>query len=77
MSVTDIVEQAKSLCGQYIRARLKRSGVFNRKLGLQRLRSVANLPGGLGKLKGNLRPAGNQLLEKLSVEVGGVRCSAI
>ena len=48
VSVTDIVEQAKSLCGQYIRARLKRAGVFNRKLGLQRLRSVANLqPGGL------------------------------
>ena len=45
--MTDIVEQAKSLCGQYIRARLKRSGMFNRKLGLQRLRSMANLPGGL------------------------------
>jgi len=47
ISVTDIVDQAKSLCGQYIRARLKRSGMFNRKLGLQRLRSMANLPGGL------------------------------
>ena len=45
--MTDIVDQAKSLCGQYIRARLKRSGMFNRKLGLQRLRSMANLPGGL------------------------------
>ena len=47
VSVADIVTQGKSLCGQYIRSRLKRSGVFNRKLGLQRLRSVANLPGGI------------------------------
>jgi hypothetical protein len=47
VSVTEIVNQGKSLCGQYIRSRLKRSGVFNRKLGLQRLRSVANLPGGI------------------------------
>ncbi|XP_023701889.1 uncharacterized protein LOC111861491 isoform X3 [Cryptotermes secundus] len=42
----EIVEQGKSLCGQYIRRRLKRSGVFNRKCGLQRLRTAANLPGG-------------------------------
>ncbi|QQP53346.1 Bcl-2-related ovarian killer protein -like protein A, partial [Caligus rogercresseyi] len=41
VSVTDIVNQAKSLCSQYIRCRLKRSGLFNRKLGLQRLRSMA------------------------------------
>ncbi|XP_059082149.1 bcl-2-related ovarian killer protein homolog A-like isoform X2 [Tigriopus californicus] len=47
VSVQDIVNQAKSLCGQYMRSRLKRSGLFNRKLGLQRLRSVVNLPGGL------------------------------
>ena len=46
VSVQDIVSQAKSLCGQYIRCRLKRSGLFNRKLGLQRLRSMANIPGG-------------------------------
>ena len=39
----DIVVQSKSLCGQYIRSRLKRAGLFNRKLGLQRLRSAANL----------------------------------
>ncbi|CAG0892444.1 unnamed protein product [Darwinula stevensoni] len=32
---------------KYIRWRLKRSGINHRKLGLQRLRSVANLPGGL------------------------------
>lgn len=42
----DIVSQGKTLCGQYIRCRLKRSNMFNRKCGLQRLCSVANLPGG-------------------------------
>ena len=42
----EIVEQGKTLCGQYIRNRLKRSGVFNRKCGLQRLRTAASLPGG-------------------------------
>ena len=43
----EVVTQAKSLCGQHIRAWLKRRGLFTRKLGLQRLRSVASLPGGL------------------------------
>jgi hypothetical protein len=47
VSVQDIVCQTKSLCGQYIRARLKRSGILHRKFGLQRMRSVANLPGGV------------------------------
>lgn len=47
VSVQEVVTQAKSLCGQHIRTRLKRFGLFNRRLGLQRLRSVANLPGGL------------------------------
>ena len=42
-----MVTQAKSLCGQHIRAWLKRRGLFTRKLGLQRLRSLASLPGGL------------------------------
>lgn len=42
----DIVTQGKTLCGQYIRCRLKRNGMFNRKCGLQRLRSVSSLPGG-------------------------------
>ncbi|XP_044738539.1 bcl-2-related ovarian killer protein-like [Chrysoperla carnea] len=36
----EIVTQGKSLCGQYIRSRLKRSGFFNKKLTLTRLRSV-------------------------------------
>ena len=45
----EIANQAKSLASQYIRSRLKRSGFFHlRKLvGLQRLRSLANIPGGL------------------------------
>ncbi|XP_040566976.1 uncharacterized protein [Lepeophtheirus salmonis] len=47
VSVTDIVNQAKSLCSQYIRCRLKRTGLLNRKLGLQRLSSMANVPGGI------------------------------
>lgn len=40
----DIVMQGKCLCGQYIRSRLKRSGIFNKKLGLQRLRSIIGTP---------------------------------
>lgn len=36
----EIITQGKCLCGQYIRSRLKRAGVFNRKLGLQRMRSI-------------------------------------
>lgn len=40
----DIITQGKCLCGQYIRSRLKRSGVFNRKLGLQRIRSIVGTP---------------------------------
>ncbi|XP_075211866.1 uncharacterized protein LOC142318991 isoform X2 [Lycorma delicatula] len=44
--IQDIVAQGKTLCGQYIRCRLKRSGMFSRKCGLQRLRSAASLPGG-------------------------------
>jgi len=47
VSIQEVVTQAKSLCGQHIRAWLKRRGLFTRKLGLQRLRSVASLPGGL------------------------------
>ncbi|XP_015121586.1 bcl-2-related ovarian killer protein homolog A [Diachasma alloeum] len=35
-----IVAQGSSLCGQYIRNRLKRSGIFQRKLGLKRMRSA-------------------------------------
>lgn len=40
----DLVTQGKCLCGQYIRNRLKRSGLFTKKLGLQRLRSIVGTP---------------------------------
>lgn len=40
----DIITQGKCLCGQYIRFRLKRSCVFNKKLGLQRIRSFIGTP---------------------------------
>lgn len=37
----ELITQGKCLCGQYIRSRLKRAGVFNRRLmGLQRMRSI-------------------------------------
>lgn len=65
VSVQDIVSQAKSLCGQYIRCRLKRAGLFTRKLGLQRLRSAVNLqaPGGIivGEVFGQLQSIGLEL----------------
>ncbi|XP_076232793.1 bcl-2-related ovarian killer protein isoform X2 [Calliopsis andreniformis] len=45
-SVELTVSQGSSLCAQYIRNRLKRSGIFHRKLGLKRMRSAMLLPGG-------------------------------
>ncbi|XP_063974106.1 bcl-2-related ovarian killer protein homolog B-like [Diachasmimorpha longicaudata] len=36
-----IVAQGSSLCGQYIRNRLKRSGIFQRKLGLKRVTALS------------------------------------
>ncbi|XP_033323235.1 apoptosis regulator BAX isoform X1 [Megalopta genalis] len=45
-SIELTVSQGTSLCGQYIRNRLKRSGIFHRKLGLKRMRSAMLLPGG-------------------------------
>ncbi|XP_033228074.1 bcl-2-related ovarian killer protein-like [Belonocnema kinseyi] len=38
------VRIGSSLCAQYIRNRLKRSGIFHRKLGLKRMRSSTLLP---------------------------------
>lgn len=32
--------QGRCLCGHYIKRRLRRSGLFNKKLGLQRIRSI-------------------------------------
>nr|QPO25085.1 bcl-2 [Callinectes arcuatus]UST29526.1 bcl-2 [Callinectes toxotes] len=46
VNVDAVVTQAKCLLTQYIRSRLKRAGLLHKKLGLQRLRSVANLAGG-------------------------------
>ena len=43
--LTFISFQSKSMCGQHIRVWLKRRNLFNKRLGLQRLHSVANLPG--------------------------------
>ncbi|XP_078045461.1 apoptosis regulator BAX [Augochlora pura] len=45
-SIELTVSQGTALCGQYIRNRLKRSGIFHRKLGLKRMRSAMLLPGG-------------------------------
>lgn len=42
--VAQILLQGKCLCGQYIRFRLKRAGLFTKKLGLQRLRSIIGTP---------------------------------
>ncbi|XP_018013822.1 uncharacterized protein LOC108670844 [Hyalella azteca] len=43
----EVVPQAKYLCSQYIRCRLKRAGLLHKKIGLQRIRSVVNLHWGL------------------------------
>lgn len=43
----EIVTVGKSLCSQYIRSRLRRSGYLNKKCGLQRLRSAVSLSGGV------------------------------
>lgn len=40
----EIISQGKCLCGQYVRSRLKRAGIFNRKLGLQRILSIIGTP---------------------------------
>jgi hypothetical protein len=45
VSLRDVTTQGRSLCAQYVRNRLKRSGLFSRKCGLQRLRSATSLPG--------------------------------
>ncbi|GFS79930.1 bcl-2-related ovarian killer protein homolog B [Nephila pilipes] len=39
-----VVEQAKSLCGKYLRAKLRNCALLHKKLGLQRLKSVSHLP---------------------------------
>uniref|UniRef100_A0A2M4AS90 Putative apoptosis regulator protein of the bcl-2 family n=1 Tax=Anopheles triannulatus TaxID=58253 RepID=A0A2M4AS90_9DIPT len=57
----DVIQQGKCLCGEYIRARLKRSGLLNRKI-IQRLRNsivpdggsagVGSVGGGAGMIAG-------------------------
>lgn len=42
----EVISQGKALCAHYIRNRLKRSGIFNKKLGLQRLRSMVGTSSG-------------------------------
>lgn len=42
----EVVDQAKNLCGRYLRTKLKSCAVANKKLGLQRLRSVSRLTTG-------------------------------
>lgn len=37
---SDIITQGRCICGQYIKRRLRRSGLFNKKLGFQRIRSI-------------------------------------
>ncbi|XP_076283403.1 bcl-2-related ovarian killer protein isoform X2 [Lasioglossum baleicum] len=62
-SIELTVTQGTSLCGQYIRNRLKRSGIFHRKLGLKRMRSAMLLPGGavVGEVYPELISVGSEL----------------
>ncbi|KAF5298442.1 hypothetical protein FQR65_LT01221 [Abscondita terminalis] len=45
-STQEVIVQGKMLCGQYIKSRLKRSGIFSKKLSLYRLRSVIGTASG-------------------------------
>ncbi|XP_066597527.1 bcl-2-related ovarian killer protein-like [Prorops nasuta] len=62
-SITLTVSQGSSLCAQYIRNRLKRSGIFQRKIGLKRMRSAMLLPGGsvVGEVYPELISVGSEL----------------
>ncbi|KAK5646667.1 hypothetical protein RI129_005131 [Pyrocoelia pectoralis] len=42
----DVILQGRMLCGQYIKSRLKRSGIFSKKVCFYRLRSVIGTPSG-------------------------------
>lgn len=69
----EIVSQGKALCGQYMRSRLKRAGLFDRKCGLQRLRSAAALhaPQGLAG-HGAANAAGAAALREVFAELNAV-----
>lgn len=43
VSSQDVVNQAKSLCGRFLRAKLRTCSAVHKKLGLQRLKSVSNM----------------------------------
>lgn len=58
----DIINQGKCLCGQYIRARLRRAGVLNRKV-TQRLRNI--LDPGSSHVVYEVFPALNSMGEEL------------
>lgn len=42
----EVILQGRMLCGQYIKSRLKRSGIFSKKVCFYRLRSVIGTPSG-------------------------------
>ncbi|KAJ3653453.1 hypothetical protein Zmor_012703 [Zophobas morio] len=53
----EVVAVGRALCALYIRSRLKRAGLFNRKLGLTRVRStVSAVPGGGGVMVRDVFP---------------------
>ncbi|KAG8190676.1 hypothetical protein JTE90_001285 [Oedothorax gibbosus] len=63
VSQHDVVNQAKSLCGRYLRAKLRSCSAVHKKLGLQRLKSVSNLAGGsnTAEIANELRLLTNEL----------------
>ncbi|KAG5896888.1 hypothetical protein JTB14_033526 [Gonioctena quinquepunctata] len=52
----EIIAVGRALCSLYIRARLKRAGVFNRKLGLTRVRSALGSMEACGELVRDIFP---------------------
>ncbi|XP_022661382.1 uncharacterized protein LOC111250413 isoform X2 [Varroa destructor] len=46
VTTAEMTEQAKALCGRYLRAKLRSCGPMHKKLGLQRLKSVSNMCSG-------------------------------
>lgn len=42
----DVVNQAKGICGRFLRTKLRSSSAVHKKLGLQRLKSVSNMAAG-------------------------------
>ncbi|XP_008210490.1 bcl-2-related ovarian killer protein isoform X2 [Nasonia vitripennis] len=79
VSVELTVSQGKALCGQYIRSRLRRSGIFHRKLGLKRVRSAKLISGSsvveevfpvLDALGTELEKMHPQLYERVGRQIG-------